>query len=54
MDLQIKVFKSPAKMDKPAFRETVLSLPACFSYETIVESMKLIYGNNAIIQFNII
>lgn len=54
MDLQIKVFKSPAKMDKPVFRDTVLQLPPCFSYETLVEAFKLIYGNNAIIQFNII
>lgn len=53
MDLQIKVFR-PAKQDKPVFRESVLNLPVCFSYETIVESLKLIYGDTCIIQFNII
>lgn len=54
MDLQIKVFKSPAKMDKPVFRETVLNLEDSFPYEKFVDVFKHIYGNYTIIQFNII
>lgn len=55
MVLQIKVFKCFGSSEqKPLFRHTICDLPVCFSYETIVESMKLLYGNKCIIQLNII
>lgn len=54
MDLQINVFKLLIGCNKPVFRHPVCDLQCNFSYETLFEAFKLLYGNKCLFQFNII